>query len=99
MAAMSETTATRTIEITDADILALIAIRPVVADAQQHPGRAAAIAAIDALAAQLARQQVFDAERAAYRAEQQRQREAAEQAVEELWATMRLPPSAQVAAE
>jgi hypothetical protein len=90
---MSETT-TRTIEISDADILALIAIRPVVADAQQHPARAAAIAALDSLAAKLARQQAFDAERETYRAEQQRQREAAEKAVEELWATLRLPPSA-----
>lgn len=88
---MSKTTTTRTVEITDADILALIAIRPVVADAQQHPARASAIAAIDKLAAALVRQRAFDVEWEAYRTEQQRQREAAEKAVEELWATPRAP--------
>jgi len=40
----------RTVTISDADLDALVAIRPVVADAHQHPGRAAAIAALDRLA-------------------------------------------------
>lgn len=43
----------RTVTISEADLTALVAIRPVVADAHQHPGRPAAIAAIDRLAAAL----------------------------------------------
>jgi len=43
---------TRTITISDADLAALSAIRPVVADAHQHPGQAAALAALDRIVAQ-----------------------------------------------
>jgi hypothetical protein len=39
--------AVRTITVSEADLAALIAIRPVIADANLHPGRADAIAALD----------------------------------------------------
>jgi hypothetical protein len=41
---------TRTIAISTDDLAALHAIRPVIADAHAHPGRAAAIAALDRIA-------------------------------------------------
>lgn len=46
--------ALRTITISEADVAALIAVRPVIADANQHPGRATAIAALDRIAAKAA---------------------------------------------
>ena len=42
---------TRTVTLSDADLAALSAIRPVVADAHQHPDQAAAIEALDRIAA------------------------------------------------
>ena len=50
-----------TITLSTDDLAALRAIRPVIADAHAHPGRAAAIAALDRIADQVSRGDRFDA--------------------------------------
>lgn len=49
---------TRTITLSTDDLAALRAIRPVIADAHAHAGRAAAIAALDRIADQVAKTRI-----------------------------------------